>query len=1540
MTFAVYLDGELINASVSSIVEELNSDNEVATIVLPNDYSNRDLVATDQDIIIKYFSTTIFTGVLKDVDYGTRNLTCLVRDKCYDLMKKKKINASYDGIAPDVIQQAIADAVSGVNGPDDSPAATSNWKVGTLRSSRYKYAICYDAAVHLASTLRNTGDTLGVDFWSSTDSGDELFNIGTRGTDRGSIPVFSYSKRKISRTTKRDGVIIRGWDTNGADIIGEAGDTSASGDVAVFTDRKTQTEEGLDEAAQNKLDELNKDSAGIRLNIQMPYAYNLYPGDYITVANVELNLSGSYRIYRTTKKNDTAAVEIDVPEALLSTYLKKQRELEDLGIYASDGDASFSLDDPVGAPTAIADSELTVSNDTLATRLDWGNYSPPADLDYYEIFRHTSDVPGSATKLADARHTRYTDRTIPAYDTYYWYWIKGVDRAGNTSDFGTGTTPSGKGIFIQTSDLEDGLITSLKLGALAVDNANIAVDAIRGSVISAAAITREKLLNGVVTSGVIAAGTITASEMTIGSITSAAIRAGTIVAGDIAASAVTSIHIAAGTIVGNDILGNTITADQIEAGTITTNELAADTVIVGLDDDIMEVDILLREQNGTAVNDYSSNNRDGIISTAMDWGSEHEYGFGIYGDGSIDHTSYLDLNADYLIDVGDPFTFMMWLNPDTGTLAGQRGLFGNEAAYAQGRVSLNAQILNVVTGGVGNGTTQIDLTGFLIEGTWAHFCLTRDSSNNLTVYINGIDVTPGSPVRAGSIYVRRFLDNPADSGWNSWGGYADKIKIYSKELSATEVRQVFSGQDLSTGKTKITGDMIVTDAIVADHITAGEITALKVTLSGIDGDGDLVLSAIGSGDLDDIPDGTTYKLVKATSLTGNEVDLGKVLGDLDDVADGGTYAKLLADQISDGKITTMTISDESLELYFACDEGVGVDLDDKSGNDNDGSLGSSMAWASAGIFGKCLLGNGTSPNSYINLDSNIALGGDFTFSMWCDFDDFGVDEGIFGDDVVENNGRVSITSATNINVKVSGGSSTNITVTTLPTGTMGLLIIGRTGSTVNVWWNGTQIGTGSRSGTINVQRLLDAPSGDADGSHDGYADEIYLWSRYIDETERVALYRIGPHANDSAITGITRVADKDVLTESEWTGRLIYDKSEDKHYTSNGTDWLVVNLSDADVWDFGNRQLSYYPGTEAWYGGGGDGNVTLGVTTDLLTDNIKFYNNLNLAGYTLSGDSPFIVFVLGTLTLGGGTIEVNPIDGGGLGGDGAYLSGGDGGGGGGAVFVIANTITGTGTIQANGVNGENGGGGYGNNGEDFDGLPGEDGESGELVDQNYVAAGGGTGGADPGGVGGVRADAEDIAAWIMNVIADINIIQVAVKTFGFGGSGGGGGGCDGSNNGAGRADGGSGGGGGGLIAAGGAGGDAGGGSGDDDETGGSGGGGGGAGGLTVLITETNPSTVTLRAEGGDGGDAGDGGGASADDSGGGGGGGGGAGGITLGIVKTTLGTTSVTAGSGGTGGLHATLGGGTDGDAGISGTAGKELELDIDTFKTAVEYTP
>ena len=101
--------------------------------------------------------------------------------------------------------------------------------------------------------------------------------------------------------------------------------------------------------------------------------------------------------------------------------------------------------------------------------LDWSD-NTEADLAYYELYRHTANLFGGATKIVNANVSRFTD-VVSAFETPYFYWVRAADRSGNLSPIHPGSTA---GVTIAAS-----MITTPDISSSAItDNIEAANDGI------------------------------------------------------------------------------------------------------------------------------------------------------------------------------------------------------------------------------------------------------------------------------------------------------------------------------------------------------------------------------------------------------------------------------------------------------------------------------------------------------------------------------------------------------------------------------------------------------------------------------------------------------------------------------------------------------------------------------------------------------------------------------------------------------------------------------------------------------------------------------------------------------------------------------------------------------------------------------------------------------------------------------------------------------------------------------------------------------
>lgn len=246
------------------------------------------------------------------------------------------------------------------------------------------------------------------------------------------------------------------------------------------------------------------------------------------------------------------------------------RAINSLNVKGAFTSATFTINGDQTAPSVP--TGLTATAGIKNIRLDWTNPTDK-DLKVVDVYRHTSNVSGSASKIASIDGESFVDQNITEDVTYY-YWLKAIDYSGNSSAFSSVT--SGSATLVTSEGIVDGSIDVAKF-ASGIEPVGI-VSSVPGTKSTETIFnTSDSKLYRWNGSSYVAS--IPTSDLT-GTITTTQIDDDSITTPKIAANAVTATEIASGTITANEIAANTITSGVIAAGAITATELAADSVAV------------------------------------------------------------------------------------------------------------------------------------------------------------------------------------------------------------------------------------------------------------------------------------------------------------------------------------------------------------------------------------------------------------------------------------------------------------------------------------------------------------------------------------------------------------------------------------------------------------------------------------------------------------------------------------------------------------------------------------------------------------------------------------------------------------------------------------------------------------------------------------------------------------------------------------------------------------------------------------------------
>jgi len=153
-------------------------------------------------------------------------------------------------------------------------------------------------------------------------------------------------------------------------------------------------------------------------------------------------------------------------------------------------------------------------------------------------------------------------------------------------------------------------------------------------------------------------------------------------------------------------------------------------------------------------------------------------------------TDKVDLNDTKTL-TGE-FSVSCWIKKSS---YGTDGIFGDQDQHGYGRLSFSGNP-NKLYFYTQLGKTQITSNKSFPTNEWFHLVFTRDSSDNLKLYINGEDTTDGSYTQEGDITIGRIGDNPDNSAWTSLNGKMDEFLLYERELTSEEINSLFSKESI------------------------------------------------------------------------------------------------------------------------------------------------------------------------------------------------------------------------------------------------------------------------------------------------------------------------------------------------------------------------------------------------------------------------------------------------------------------------------------------------------------------------------------------------------------------------------------------------------------------------------------------------------------------------------------------------------------------------------------------------------------------------
>ncbi len=184
---------------------------------------------------------------------------------------------------------------------------------------------------------------------------------------------------------------------------------------------------------------------------------------------------------------------------------------------------------------------------------------------------------------------------------------------------------------------------------------------------------------------------------------------------------------------------------------------------------------------GTEARDSSLNGNHGTLVNTPTWQSSCKSGSCLEFDGIEEYISFVgpSLGANDL-------TVSFWMRPDT--LAAET-IFGTTSTYTR---EIQIQDADTLEMNLGEATIHnyFDISSSFQTNRWQYVTVTKNTAGDVRVYLNGIDVTVGTPTIA----------NTVDFSYNLIGseklnvyfdGELDELRLYNRVLTPEQVEQLY-----------------------------------------------------------------------------------------------------------------------------------------------------------------------------------------------------------------------------------------------------------------------------------------------------------------------------------------------------------------------------------------------------------------------------------------------------------------------------------------------------------------------------------------------------------------------------------------------------------------------------------------------------------------------------------------------------------------------------------------------------------------------------
>ncbi len=190
---------------------------------------------------------------------------------------------------------------------------------------------------------------------------------------------------------------------------------------------------------------------------------------------------------------------------------------------------------------------------------------------------------------------------------------------------------------------------------------------------------------------------------------------------------------------------------------------------------------------GLRLHDHSRRNNWGTLSNmdaATDWvvsGGQYALDF----DGTNDTVAHDDLSMT------GAFGVSLWFLKRTDGIYNARILWGNVSDNDTYVGNVTTATINTQSDTV---STQKSYTFSVANDQWYHFALSRDASNGVRLYLNGVESTSGVQTVTGTYTLNRIGQYSNNSGGNvgfMWDGLLDDMTVFKRPLPESQIRQLY-----------------------------------------------------------------------------------------------------------------------------------------------------------------------------------------------------------------------------------------------------------------------------------------------------------------------------------------------------------------------------------------------------------------------------------------------------------------------------------------------------------------------------------------------------------------------------------------------------------------------------------------------------------------------------------------------------------------------------------------------------------------------------